>query len=62
MHEKSSQKVVFACDRCSDTFSQEANLINHKKACTGLNALDPDKKVCDICNKTLGKANFKRHY
>ena len=62
MHEISSQKIVFTCDRCSETFNQDANLINHKKSCTGLRALDPDKKTCNICNKTLGKANFKRHY
>ena len=62
MHERSSQKIVFQCDRCSETFNQDANLINHKKSCTGLRALDPDKKICDVCNKTLGKSNFKRHY
>ena len=62
IHEKSSQKVMFTCDRCMDTFSQDANLQNHKKACTGLRALDPDKKICDICNKTYNKKNFKRYY
>ena len=59
MHERYKQKVIFTCDRCSETFNQEGNLINHKKACTGLRALDQDKKTCDICGKTLGKKNFK---
>ena len=61
IHEKSSQKVVFTCDRCMDTFSMDSNLQNHRKACNGLRALDPDKKTCDVCNKTYSKKNFKRH-
>ena len=62
MHEKSSQKKIFTCDRCLGNFSQDANLRNHMKSCTGMRALDPDKKTCDICNKTYSRANFKRHY
>ena len=61
IHEKSSQKVIFTCVRCMETFTQDANLQNHRKACTGLRALDPDKKTCDVCNKTYSKKNFKRH-
>jgi hypothetical protein len=61
MHERSKHKVVFTCDRCDENFSMETNLINHKKSCTGLRALDPDKKICNICDKAVSKKNFRRH-
>ena len=52
----------FICDRCDENFSMETNLIKQKKSCTGLRALDPDKNVCNICDKAVSKKNFRRHY
>jgi hypothetical protein len=40
----------------------ETNLIKHKKSCTGLRALDPDKNVRNICDKAVSKNFFWRHY
>ena len=53
---------MFTCDRCNENFSQDGNHINHKKSCTGVRAQDPDKKICNICDKGISKKNFSRHF
>ena len=62
MHEISKQKVTFTCEVCTEIFKQEANLLNHKKSCTGLKATDPSKKKCDKCMREYSKKYFSTHY
>ena len=61
MHDVSSQKVIFKCNRCNLSFKQEANLLNHKKAgCGGATNSDNVRK-CEKCNKNISKGNIARH-
>lgn len=62
MHEISEDKVKHKCSRCQQEFVQEANLLNHSKICTGLTAVDPNKRKCDVCGREIGKKGFARHY
>ena len=62
IHEVSKQKVMFTCNDCKEKFSQEANLKNHLKSCTGLQASDPSKKKCDKCLREYKKSGFSKHY
>ena len=62
MHEKSKEKVRFECQRCKEIFEYESNLVNHAKICTGMSAVDPDNRRCDICSKELRKSNYSRHF
>ena len=62
MHEVSKEKVMFTCELCQETFSQEANLKNHLKICTGLRASDPTKRKCDKCLNEYAKKSFSKHY
>ena len=48
MHEVSTKKKVFECEACQNTFSQEANLWNHKKVCGGGEASEQSRKMC-VC-------------
>ncbi len=61
MHEKSSMKVKFTCDKCNSVFEYKSNLTTHRKGCTGVQSADPDRKTCDKCNKSVSKSNFARH-
>ena len=61
MHEKSDQSVSFKCLNCNMSFSQEANLINHKEACGGAKASSRDKRRCDNCNKDYAYSSFAAH-
>ena len=40
---------------------QEANLINHRKSCTGIRAQDEDKWACSDYGREISKGNFARH-
>ena len=62
MHEESKEKVTFTCEMCQETFKQEANLLNHKKSCTGLRASSADKRKCDKCLREYAKKSFSAHY
>ena len=62
VHEISKEKVMFKCQRCEEEFSQQANLKNHAKVCTGLKAQHPDKRKCDKCLNEYYKKNFAAHY
>ena len=61
MHEISKEKRVFKCQGCDEEFSQEANLINHKKSCGGQAASCAEMKKCNNCNKEITRPNFARH-
>ena len=60
-HEVSTQKKIFKCEDCQEEFKQEANLINHKKACTGIRANDPEKRACPKCGREIMKKGFSKH-
>ena len=62
MHEQSKQKVTFTCELCTEVFKQKANLLNHKKACTGLKASKEGYKKCDKCLAEFAKKSFNQHY
>ena len=69
MHLKSVMKKSFHSDKCGKTFSQEANLANHKKH--SVECGDPVERVprtykgergpCPECGKTMSKTNIARH-
>ena len=60
MHEKSSSKKTFTCDRCNSVFDAHGNLANHLTNCGGAAASSRDMKKCS-CGKEVHRANFKRH-
>ena len=59
MHEISSHKVIFKCDKCNLSFQQEANLLNHAAKCGGA-ASTSDKRKCPKCNREFSR-NIARH-
>ena len=61
IHEQSSHKKFFNCDKCELKFPQEANLLNHKKFCGGGVASSVNMRKCDNCGNEVSKANFARH-
>ena len=61
MHEVSAMKKSFQCERCKEIFSQEANLRNHEKACSGAGGAVNHMRKCDICLRDIGKKSFARH-
>jgi hypothetical protein len=61
LHNISSQKVLFKCDKCNQSFQQEANLWNHRKACNGIEPDREDQRKCDFCDKYVSKGNLARH-
>ena len=61
MHDVSSQKIIFKCNRCNLSFKQEANLLNHKKAGCGGATNDDNVRKCEKCNKNISKGNIARH-
>ena len=65
IHTVSSQKVNFTCNNCQKTFSQEANLKNHKKKCTGeevaASVYKPEYVPCNLCGIMKSKSNMSRH-
>lgn len=60
-HNTSSLKRVFECDQCREKFSQEANLKNHKKVCSGMQASSENNRKCDLCGREVSKKNYARH-
>ena len=60
MHEQSSLKKEFKCDDCGQIFKQEANLINHVKACTAREGGD-ERTRCDVCGRSFKKRGYARH-
>ena len=61
MHEASSHKVIFYCDKCNMSFKTESNKKNHQKVCGGLAADRPDQRKCNKCNKSISVSNIARH-
>ena len=61
IHEISSQKKMFKCDKCDKNFLGKSNLTTHKKVCTGLVARNVNNKKCDKCLKEVSASNFARH-
>ena len=59
--EVSTHKKIFKCEDCQEEFKQEATLINHKKACTGLRANGPEKRACHKCGRKIMKKGFSKH-
>ena len=60
MHEISTIKKNFDCDKCKLSFTLEANLKNQKKNCSGLVACSRNLKKCS-CGKEVTASNFLRH-
>ena len=60
MHEISSEKKNFICDKCKESFTSEGNLKNHKKNCSGMVARTSGMKKCP-CGKEVTSSNFTRH-
>ena len=61
MHEVSALKKSFQCSRCKEIFSQEANLKNHEKACSGAIGAANHKRKCNICSREIGKKSYAKH-
>ena len=61
MHEVSSHKVIFNCDKCNMSFKTESNKKNHQKVCGGVAADRPDQRKCNKCNKSISVSNIARH-
>ena len=62
MHEESSEKVEFVCQECRESFKQNANLINHKKICSGMVSSDPSRlRKCRTCLGEFSKRYFSTH-
>ena len=59
IHEKEGKKL-FKCEECEETFTREANLVNHKKVCNKLKNDMSGSKQCE-CGKRITKANWARH-
>jgi uncharacterized Zn-finger protein len=56
-----SNGASFNCNKCGKTLSQEANLRNHEKICSGVRATSTGKSGRSYCNKEFSKANIARH-
>ena len=61
MHEVSTHKVKFKCDKCNMSLSSESNKKNHEKVCGGIATENPDQRICFKCNKSINKSNIARH-
>ena len=61
IHEVSSHKVTFKCDKCNLVCKQEANLKNHMKACTGAPPTRPDRRRCAGCRKEYTVKGLAAH-
>ena len=60
IHEISKEKVKFECNRYKEIFQYEGALVNHKKICTGMMAVNQNNRKCDICTKETSRSNFSR--
>ena len=60
MHEVSVKRKEFECEKCEEVFRQEANLLNHKKVCSGMVASSKEKRKC-VCGKELSKSYYPKH-
>ena len=60
MHEVSVRKKEFKCEDCEEVFGQEANLLNHRKVCSGVVASSKERSKC-ACEKEYSKGYFPRH-
>ena len=60
VHEVSEKKKMFECHGCKSSFSQEANLWNHKKICGGGEASGSDRRMC-VCGREFAKSYIARH-
>ena len=60
MHELSARKKEFRCEDCDEVFRQEANMLNHKKVCSGEVASSKEKRRCG-CGKEYSKSYYPKH-
>ena len=60
MHEVSAKRKEFQCEECEEVFRQEANLLNHKKVCSGEVASGKDRRKC-ACGKDYSKGYYAKH-
>ena len=60
MHEVSVRKKEFKCEDCEEVFGQEANMLNHRKVCSGVVASSKERRKC-ACGKEYSKTYFPRH-
>ena len=44
MHKVSAKRKEFKCEECEEVFRQEANLLNHRKVCSGEVASGKERK------------------
>ena len=61
VHEKSTHKNRFPCEKCGESFDFKGYLKNHIKVCTGIRSDNMTTRTCDKCNKVIWKKNFSRH-
>ena len=59
MHEESAGKKKFVCEKCEESFGQEANLRNHEKICGG--EMVDGRRKCESCQKHFAKSYIARH-
>ena len=60
MHEVSVRKKEFKCEDCEEVFGQAANMLNHRKVCSGVVASSKEKRKC-AWGKEYSKTYFPRH-
>ena len=60
MHEVSAKRKEFKCEECEEVFRQEANLLNHRKVCSGEVASGKERKN-RACGKEYSKGNYARN-
>ena len=62
IHEVSSQKVTFKCNKCHQVFQRETNLLNHIKTCNGEKQEENrDRRKCSSCKRFISSSNYARH-
>ena len=60
MHEESTAKRVFQCEKCERSFKKESEKKNHDKVCGGAVASEVGKVKC-VCGGEFEKKYFPRH-
>ena len=59
MHEREGKKV-FKCEKCEEVFPRDANLRNHRQACSGITTSEGTSRICG-CGSSISKSNWARH-
>ena len=60
IHEVSSAKKTFECEKCQEVFKKELERKNYSKVCGGATASAKDRRKC-ICGKEYSKGYFRKH-